>query len=82
MGEGLVTVQDVDHVSSGRWIRGDGQDLGDPIGEDLVRRCQMQACLGRSVMETSTGWGTSWCTSWMVGGGKFERRHTNGCHST
>ena len=36
-----MTVQDVDHVSSGRWIRGDGQDLGDPIGEDLVRRCQM-----------------------------------------
>jgi len=44
-------VQDVDRVPARGEIHGDGQDLGNPIGEKLVRRYEMPGLSGKKWSE-------------------------------
>ena len=42
-----MTVQDVDHVPSRGEVENDGQDHGDPIGNELVRRFEVPGLSGK-----------------------------------
>ena len=42
-----MTVQDVDCVPARDEVQGYGQDLGDPVGEELVRRCEKPGLSGK-----------------------------------
>ena len=42
-----MTVQDVDCVPARGEVQGYGQDLGDPVGEELVRRCEKPGLSGK-----------------------------------
>ena len=43
-----MTVKDVDRVPARGEVQGDGQGLGDPVGEELVRRCEMLGLSGKN----------------------------------
>jgi len=41
-----VTVQDIDRVPAGGEVHGNGQNLRNPIGDELVRRDEMPGLTG------------------------------------